>query len=233
MSAAESIQHKQIKEIIGVKIKEWTGATLQDYPSSGHEFDIFAVTSAGVSIYVEVIWSSSRENFFRDLLMVTTSDANVKLVVVSPDILENTDFQRQFEKVAISQRRINFAMHGTLINGQKIIEDVKYVNVDFKNAVLGLVNQVSTRGKVLGSKANLEPPKSNSAAEVTEQLLSNLFLVINHPTNIYSSPTELTSFQGVCHRLGNSIRGIPFLPKNRRLYTLDNLRDASSPFGHQ
>lgn len=227
---AESTQHKRIKEIIGSKLKEWTGATLQEYPSSGYEFDVFAVTPAGVSIYVEIIWSSSRANFFRDLLMITTSDANVKIVIVSPDIIENADFQRRFEKVAISQRRINFAMHGSLINGEKVITDVKYVNTEFKNIVLGLVNQVSTRGKVLGPQANLEPPKPNSAVEVTEQLLSNLFPVRKHPATIFSSPTALTSRREVCQRLGNSIRGIPFLPKNRNLYTFDNLRDVSSPF---
>jgi len=79
--SSESAQHRELKEIISKKLKEWTGATLQEYPSSGHELDVFGVTSTGISIYVEIIWSSSRTNFFRDMNMIQTSDANVKLVV--------------------------------------------------------------------------------------------------------------------------------------------------------
>lgn len=141
MTSSESAQHKQIKEMIGKKLKEWTGATLQEYPSSGHKLDVFAVTPTGISIYVEIIWSSSRVNFFRDMNMIQTSDANVKLVVVSPKVKSKAEFQREFEKVAISQRRLNFAMHGNLIDGEKVLNEPEYLETELKRIVLVLVNQ--------------------------------------------------------------------------------------------
>ena len=132
MTPSESSQHRRIKNIIYAKLKEWTGATLEEYPSSGHELDVYAVTRVGISIYVEIIWTSSRTNFLRDMLMIQTSDADVKLVVVSPEILTNDEFQRQFEKVAISQRRLNFAVHGSFIDGDRILNEHEYLETELK-----------------------------------------------------------------------------------------------------
>jgi hypothetical protein len=54
-------------------LKEWVGATLQEYQSSGHELDVLAMTPDGTSIYVEVIWSASLQNFYRDMFMIQNS----------------------------------------------------------------------------------------------------------------------------------------------------------------
>jgi len=99
VSPSESVQHREIKKLFGKKLKEWTGATLQEFPSSGHKLDVFAVTPTGISIYAEIIWSSSRSNFFRDMSMIQTSSANVKMVIVSPEVLRNEGYKREFEKV--------------------------------------------------------------------------------------------------------------------------------------
>lgn len=230
MTSSESAQHKQIKEMIGKKLKEWTGATLQEYPSSGHKLDVFAVTPTGISIYVEIIWSSSRVNFFRDMNMIQTSDANVKLVVVSPKIKSKAEFQREFEKVAISQRRLNFAMHGNLIDGEKILNEPEYLETELKRIVLVLVNQVKTRGKAVGTQVEFEPPEPRIASEIEEELLSNLFPVKKHPVTIFASPTDIGSAKEVYEKLGRKIKGLPFLPKNKKLHTFDDLKDSSSPF---
>lgn len=229
LSLSESFQHKRIKEIVANKLKEWTGATLKEYPSSGHELDVFAVTLSGISIYVEVIWSSSKLNFFRDILMISTSDADVKIAVTNPEIMNKEEFQRQFEKVAIAQRRLNIAMHGSLIDGEKILNDEKYVETDFKNIVFSLVSHVATRGKTAVTQAVLEPPKPNLPAEIGEKLLANLFHITKYPATIFSSPALVEKPREVYQKLGNQIRGIPFRLKNKKLYTFEDLR-GSSPF---
>jgi hypothetical protein len=230
VSSSESTQHKEIKEIISTKLKEWTGATLQEYPSSGHELDVFAVTSTGISVYVEIIWSSSRSNFFRDMSMIQASDANVKLAVVNPKIIDNEEFQRQFEKIAISQRRLNFAMHGSLIDGGRILNEPNYVDKDFKAVVLRLLNQVMIRGKAVGTQVEMEPPKLCSVNEMKEQLLANLFLVKKHPEIIFESLSKVKYAREVYETLGDKIKTIPFLLKNAKLYTFDDLESSDSPF---
>ena len=230
MTSSESVQHRKIKEAICQKLKEWTGATLQEYQSSGHELDVYAVTSIGISIYVEIIWSSSRTNFLRDMIMIQTSDADVKLVVVSPEILANEEFQRQFEKVAISQRRLNFAMHGSFVDGEKILNESDYLETELRKIVLRLLNQVKIRGKVVGAQVGFEPPKPRTACKIEEELLSNLFLVKRYPTTIFTSPTSIR-YAGEAHeKLGLKVKEIPFFPKNKKLYTFDDLEDSSSPF---
>jgi len=230
MPSSESIQHRKIKERICEKLKKWTGATLQEYPSSGHKLDVFAVTPTGISIYVEIIWSSSRTNFFRDMTMIQASDANVKLVVVSPKILTNEEFQRQFEKIAISQRRLNFAMHGSFIDGERILNEPDYLEIELKRIVLGLLSQVKIRGKAVGAPVEFEPPEPTTASEVEEQLLSNLFPVKKYPTTIFVSPTNIGSAKEAYKELGLKIKELPFLPKNKKLYTFDDLKQPSSPF---
>lgn len=227
---SESSQHKKIKEIIVERLKEWTGATLQEYPSSGHELDVFAVTPTGISIYVEIIWSSSITNFFRDMNMIQTSDANIKIVVGSPKIINREEFQRQFEKIAISQRRLNFAMHGSIIDGEKILNEPIYLTTEFKNIVFRLLNQVEIRGKVVGKHVELEPPKLTPVAEIEEELLSNLFLVKKNPETIFASPTPVKYSREVYQNLGSKVKAIPFLLKNKKLYTFDDLGSSLSPF---
>lgn len=230
MTSSESVQHRKIKEAICQKLKEWTGATLREYQSSGHILDVFAVTSIGISIYVEIIWSSSRSNFFRDMTLIQASDADVKLVVVSPKILSNDKYRRAFEKVAISQRRLNFAMYGEFIDGEKIINNPNFLETEFKSIILDLLKSVQIRGKAVGTRAKFEPPKPTSADEIEEQLSSNLFPVKKYPSTIFVSPTSFTSALAIYRKCGGKIRPYPFLPKRKKLYTFNDLRETPSPF---
>jgi len=230
MSASESVEHKKIKDLISAKLKDWAGASIEEYPSSGHELDVFAVTRDGISIYVEIIWSDSLQNFFRDMSMIQTADADIKLVVVSPKILRNEKCQREFEKVAISQRKLGFAMHGDLIDGTIIIENSGYLEKKFREIVIDLINHVQKYGKVIGKQIEFQPKEPRSVDKLKEQLLSNLFPVIKFPSSIFSSPTDVRKVAEVFKRLGPAIADHPFLPKNKRLYTFDNLRNPSSLF---
>jgi len=89
MRSSESIEHKKIKEIVCERLKEWTGATIQEYQSSGHALDVFAATPLGVTICVEIIWSGSRGNFFRDLSLIHNAERNVKAgIILAIGVLE-------------------------------------------------------------------------------------------------------------------------------------------------
>ena len=215
---------------MGNYLKEWTGATLQEYQSSGHELDALAMTPDGISIYIEVIWSMSLQNFYRDMLMIQNSDANVKVIIVNPKFLEDEKYQRIFEKVAISQRKFGVAMHGELIDGDRILSDKSYVENELKAIILELVEHVQKHGKIVGRNPEIALPEPKLADRIEEHLLSNLFPILSFPSAIYSSPSQVRRVSDVFRALGPSVEDHPFLPKNRRLYTFDNLSDSSSVF---
>lgn len=231
LNSSESVEHREIKALISERLKEWTGATLQEYPSSGHELDVFAMTQDGISIYVEIIWSDSLQNFYRDLSMIQASDANLKLVVVNPKILSNEKCQREFEKVAISQRKLGFAMHGDLIDGDRVVKDQVYLETEFKKIVVELLAHVQRYGKAVGKQLEFEPPKPKSVDKVEECLLSNLFAVTRFPSAIFSAPTEVRRVADVFMKLGREVGDHPFLLKSERLYAFEDLRGSSSIFG--
>lgn len=228
--SSESAEHKRIKDLVCERLKEWTGATLSEYPSSGHRLDNFAVSIDGISIYAEIIWSESAQNFYRDISMVQTADANIKLVIASPKVLENDKYQRTFEKVVISQRRLGFAMHGEMINGKKVIEDPAYLDVEVKGIVLDLLKTVKSQGKVIGKAFEFQPPQPRSPDVREERLFSNLFSVVEYPSVIYSGNTWIRKDAEIFRTLGNRVEDHPFLLKNKRIYVFDNLRKPSSLF---
>jgi hypothetical protein len=113
----ESSSHAALKRLMMTKLKQWYGASIDEYPSSGHELDVVGVTISGVSIYIEVIWSPSRTQVLNDMNMLQESDANVKLVIVNPEILANTQSVRDYAKVVIAQRKQGRAIWGDMLNG--------------------------------------------------------------------------------------------------------------------
>lgn len=230
MRSSESIEHRKIKNIVCERLKEWTGATIQEYQSSGHALDVFATTPSGVTISVEIIWSGSRSNFFRDLSLIQSSLANVKIVIASPTVLENDSFQREFEKVAISQRRLNVAMHGDFIDGEKILNDPNYIETVLKQCITKLLQRVSVRGKAIGDQARFEPPQPRLPDQIRETLHSNLFPVVDYPEHIFVSSTFIKTRASAYRRLGRKISSYAFLPKRNKLYTFHDVRDPESPF---
>jgi GTPase SAR1 family protein len=143
----ESGQHERIKNLVLERLKAWTGATLQEYPSSGHELDIYAMTSDSISLCVEIIWSDSIANFYRDLNMIQSSDAYVKLVIASPGIMSKAKCQREFEKVVLAQRKQGCSIHGDFIDGRKILEDPEFMETEFRKIVADMLDHARKRRK--------------------------------------------------------------------------------------
>ena len=162
--------------------------------------------------------------------MIQVSDADVKLVVVSPKVLTNEKYQRAFEKVAISQRRLGFAMHGDFIDGTKIIENPDFLENEFRAIISHLLSDVEKYGKAVSKPTQIQPPEPPSVDKVEEKLLSNLFPVKKYPSSVFVSPTQLRTGTEVFRKLGSVVSDYPFLPKNRNLYTFCDLRKPSSPF---
>lgn len=228
--SSESYEHSKIKDILGSYLKEWTGATLQEYPSSGHELDVLAMTPDGISIYVEVIWSPSLQNFYRDMIMVQNSDANVKVIIAHPKFLMDEKCQRIFEKVAISQRKFGIAMHAELIDGDKVLSDKAFVEGTLKGVFSELIEYVQKYGKTVGRHEEIILPEPKPGDKKEEFILSNLFPVLSFPLVIYSSPTYVRRVDDVFRELGSAVRNYSFLPKKKRLYTFENLSSPSSVF---
>jgi len=230
MSSSESSEHRKIKEIISSKLKEWTGASLQEYYSSGHELDVVAVTPEGISIYVEIIWTATLTNFLKDMNMIQQSDAKIKLVVANPKIISSDEYQREFSKVAVSERRKGFMMYGELINGVRLVEDSDYLDETFKKIVLELIEK--QQGKVQKAEEFYEftPPPIPYAEKIQEELVSNLFLIKKLPSTIFSAPTDLRREEEIIRELGFDIQFIPFFLKNKMIYTFDDLNEPQSLF---
>jgi hypothetical protein len=137
----ESDTHRALKQLLESKMKEWLGASIQEYPSSGHELDVFAITSSGVSVHIEIIWSHSKTRFLSDINMLQQSDAQAKLVVVSPMILADKWMTREFEKVVLAQRKQGKTILGDMLDGQRILKDSEYVDFDLRSVFENLVMQ--------------------------------------------------------------------------------------------
>jgi len=137
----ESEPHRIIKELIERKLQEWFGASITEYLSAGHELDVFAVTSSGISIYVEVIWYHSKAHFLSDMNMLQQSDADIKVVIGSLEVVSDQNMIREFAKVVISQRRAGKIIHGDMLNGMRILEDSEYVENDLKKLFEQLENE--------------------------------------------------------------------------------------------
>jgi len=224
----ETAEHETIKETICKKLREWFGASLSEYPSSGHELDVFAVTPDGISIGVEIIWTPTENNFLRCLNLIQQSDARVKIVIANPKIISNPKYLREFAKVAIAQRKKGVLIHGELVDGRKILEDPKFVETEVKSITYDLVQKVSYEHVEKAVEVSLpEIPKPD---EVKEYLIPNLFPVVSYPSKIFSAPTSVRTEPEVFRVLGNEVSAYPFILKNKRIYTFHDLRDTSSPF---
>ena len=95
----ETPEHKNAKDAICKFFSENYGTALTEYLDSGFEADVSAVLFPVRKIMVEVIWSSSRVNFYRDLNLILSSDAEIKIVVVNPEISQNDELVRYFGRI--------------------------------------------------------------------------------------------------------------------------------------
>ena len=89
---------------------------------------------------------------------------------------------------------------------------------------------MKARGRVVGAQARFEPPEPRTACKKEEKLLSNLFPVKRYPPTIFTGPTSIRYAREAYEKLGPRIKDVPFFPKNKKLYTFDDLNHSSSPF---
>jgi len=135
----ESDQHVNIKDIVEKKLREWYGASINEYYDSGHELDVYAVTPSGLSIYTEVVWHPSLSHLKHDLLILERSDADVKLIIANPEIIKNDKLIKEYNKTVISQRKKGVVIFGTMINGDRILKDNEYTNFELKGIFDSLI----------------------------------------------------------------------------------------------
>jgi hypothetical protein len=136
----ESEEHKKIKEIVLDRLKKMYASALKEYPDAGNIADVKAVTSEGISIFVENVWTSKKSNFQRDLNILHRSPAEVKILIVNPEILREESLVREFEKTR--QTEIKKGYHvSEMIDGSLILNNPQFVNIDFCRIVKELVGK--------------------------------------------------------------------------------------------
>ena len=215
-----------------MKLRKWFGVSVPEYPSSGHELDVFSATVEGSTIYAEIIWSDSRAHFLSDINMLQQSDADVKLAIAGPKVLSNQDYAREFSKVVVSQRRYGKRIHGEMLDGSRILSDSAYVEGTLRDIVSALVNLAPAEKPVEPSplEAAKEPKEEEYApAQIQEQLISNLFPVITSPDTIYSVSTRADSAKSVLERLKGEMAIPTFTIKEHRILTFGDLTSESNP----
>jgi hypothetical protein len=140
----ESKEHLKIKETVLDILKKQYGAGLKEYPDSGNIADAFVVTPDGVEIFVENVWTSSKGNFYRDLHILRNSNAKVKILIVNPEIIKDKLFEREYEKVRISERKRGITL-SELIDGSLFLSDKEFIKKEFIQTIGILVASVGTQ----------------------------------------------------------------------------------------
>jgi len=148
----ESVEHKRIKEIVLYALRRLYGSGLTEYPDSGNIHDIKVVTSDGIAIFVENVWSSSPTNFHRDLNILHRSTDRVKVFIVNPKIISDKKLAREFENSRMTEQGKGFQV-SPMIDGFKILTDPDYVQNDFARIVDELVKAANkTQKKTIAHK---------------------------------------------------------------------------------
>jgi len=111
---SESPEHKHIKKVLRHFFSSQYGVAINEYYDSGFEIDVFSVTISSITIMVETIWTATNQNFYRDLTIVLSSNAQIKIVIVNPKILENDELVRYFERIKVSEAEKGYSVIGML-----------------------------------------------------------------------------------------------------------------------
>lgn len=122
----ETKEHKQIKELVKSNFGKWFGPSIKEYHDSGHLLDVYTVSYSGIEIMIEIIWTPTEANFWRDISLVQTSDAKLKVVIVHPKIAER--MTREFEKVVVGEAKRGSFVVPYMIDGLRLLKDSEYVD---------------------------------------------------------------------------------------------------------
>ncbi len=117
------------------RLNQWFGGyAITEYPSSGHELDCYSVTYEGIKILVEVIWTSTRTQFFEDINIMMSNSANVKIAIVNPIILQKQDLVRHYKKISIAEAEKGYLL-SELIDGKRILGEENYLDSEIRNHI--------------------------------------------------------------------------------------------------
>ena len=108
----ESPEHKQIKKTLRDFFSSQYGVAINEYYDTGFIIDVFSVTFSSIEIMVETIWTKTKTNFYRDLTIILSSDAKIKIVIVNPEILDDPGIVRYFERIKISETKKGYSIIG-------------------------------------------------------------------------------------------------------------------------
>lgn len=137
---SETEQHKNLKGLVADKLEKWFGVSITEYPSTGHELDVFSISAEGIKLMVEIIWTPTTTNFYRDLTILYQSDAKIKVVIVNEVILSKKQLVREFQKARLSETKKGCIVP-PMINGTKILNNEKYLNTEVRKIFDDLVNE--------------------------------------------------------------------------------------------
>jgi hypothetical protein len=110
----ETQEHKTAKNLLSKFFKDNYGLSITEYLDSGFEADVVTVLSPARKLMVEVIWSSSNANFYRDMTLVLASNAEIKIVVANQAILKKSLLLRYFERIRMSEAVKGYSLIGLL-----------------------------------------------------------------------------------------------------------------------
>lgn len=179
----ESIEHKQIKEVLRDFFSSHYGVAVDEYPQSGFEADVFAVLAPSIRLIVEIIWTASRLHFVEDLHRVRSFDAEIEVVVANPEILQHPSWVRLFRKIKASEIKMGHSMIGML---KWDFSDQDSVLRSLKSKIDNVLKQ---KGKVT-SKTPLIIKTSKMGW--TEALVKNLDPNLDHVYAVFFYPPEVS-----------------------------------------
>ena len=153
------------------KLNEWFGVSISEYQSSGHELDVLSVSTNGVKLMVEIIWTPTGGNFYRDMSIFYQSDAQIKVLIVNKEILSNRNLVREFQKARVSETEKGYTI-SPLVDGSRILSDENYLNTDVKNLIIDLISEsrisIEIEVERLGEKLLSNEPISPILAKCIE-----------------------------------------------------------------
>lgn len=154
----ETREHNELKSLFRKSLEDWSIVSIKEYYSGGHQLDVYGVTKDNISIYIEIIWSISMQHYQSDMLIIHRSNADVKIVIGSPKIIEKNE--RDFIKTVIQQRGAGIVIHDKILDGQRILDDANYFNTEVKRLIADLFEQArdKRRNELKGDKGNTVVP---------------------------------------------------------------------------
>jgi len=138
---------KKIRSIL----EELYESGLTEYLSSGHRYDVYAITPDNIKISVGIAWTPRKINLSYEMLRLHRSPADVKILIVHPKILKNLEFVREFGKTKMREIGRDVVV-SELIDGSLILDRPQKT---FKGIIMDLVSEARGKRRVGEKRSRL------------------------------------------------------------------------------